>query len=420
MAVEACSVATQPGRAPQSARPTPYPQVNRDQTAVSEVNEIPAMSAPPLSRPRRFSISLLLILVAATDALTPLPADATSADQPKDAVGVALTVATVLPRSEDWPLSVAANGSLSAWQEAVIASEVGGLRVVSLSADVGTRVRRGDELAQLSQDMALADLDVQQARVEQARAALSEAQANGKRARVLSGRSTLSEQESKQYLVAEESAKANLSAAEAQLKAQRIRLDQTHIRAVDDGVISARSATLGSVVQVGTELFRLVRQDRIEWRAEVLAEQLARIRPGQPARIRLATGGTLDGVVRMAAPTFDPTTRMALVYVDLPEPDAARAGDFARGEIIVGAASALTVPESAVVLRDGNSYVFEVGGDQRVIQRKVTTGRRADNRVEIVGGLAAPVPLVTSGGAFLNDGDTVRVLPANPEAADRS
>ena len=357
-------------------------------------------------------------LLAAAALVLPATAGTTApAAQPAKAT---LTVTTTLPRSDDWPVMIAASGSLTAWQEAVIAAEVSGLRVVSINADVGSAVRRGDEMAQLSQETVLADLALQQARVQQARAALSEAQADGQRARELAGRSTLSEQQSKQYLVAEESAKANLAAAEAQLKSQQIRLDQTHIRAVDDGVISSRQATLGSVVQTGSELFRLVRKNRIEWRAEVLAEELTQIRPGQPARIQLATGGTLDGVVRVPAPTFDPATRMAIVYIDLPDPGSARAGDFARGRIIVGNAAALTVPESAVVLRDGNAYVFEVGGDRRVIQHKVTTGRRADDRVEILSGLNGPVPLVTSGGAFLNDGDNVRVMPANPATASRS
>ncbi len=351
-------------------------------------------------------LAILLIL--------PILAFAATA-KPTEPANAALTVTTVIPRVETWPITIPANGSLSAWQEAVVAAEIGGLRVVALSADVGSVVKRGDELARLAQETVLADLALQEARMEQARAALSEARDNGRRARELAGRPTLSEQQSKQYLVAEESAKANLAAAEAQLKGQQIRLDQTHIRAVDDGVISSRSVTLGSVVQAGAELFRLVRQNRIEWRAEVMAEQLARIRPGQAARIRLA-GGILNGVVRMPAPTFDPATRLALVYIDLTDPGAARAGDFARGEIIVGESSALTVPESVVVWRDGNSYVFAVGDDRHVIQHKIVTGRRADNRVEIVSGLAAPVPLVATGGAFLNDGDSVRLAATDPTA----
>ena len=367
--------------------------------------------------PKRFSPTFLVAMIAVQGVFAlPEAALAEGSDQPAIA---ALTVTTTLPRLDDWPVAIPASGSLTAWQEAVIAAEIGGLRVVALTADVGDQVRCGDVLAELSQASVRADLELEQARVKQAQAALSEALANGERARNLAGRATLSEQESKQYLVAEETARANLAAAEAQLKGQQIRLDQTRIRAVDDGVIASRTVTLGSVVQAGTELFRLIRQNRIEWRAEVMAEQLARIRPGQAARIRLSEDVSLDGVVRLPAPTFDPTTRLALVYVDLPNPGAAHAGDFARGEIIVGQAPALTVPESTVVLRDGNRYVFEVGDDRRVIQRKIDTGRRAGDRIEVVAGLPTPAPLVESGGAFLNDGDSVRVVPADPLTAGR-
>jgi len=177
-------------------------------------------------------------------------------------------------------------------------------------------------------------------------------------------------------------------------------------------VISSRSATLGTVVQVGTELFRLVRQNRIEWRAEVMADQASHIKSGQKTRVQLTSGEIIEGTVRVTAPTFDTNTRKTLVYVDLPADTSARAGMFARGDILVGATEALTLPQSAVVLRDGFSYVFEIGRDQRVMQRKIVTGRRANDRVEIVDGIANNANVVASGGAFLNDGDTVRVAAA--------
>jgi RND family efflux transporter MFP subunit len=224
----------------------------------------------------------------------------------------------------------------------------------------------------------------------------------------------MSEQQSTQYLVGEATAKANLAAAEAALEMQRLRLAQTHILAVDDGVVSARSATLGMVVQAGTELLRIVRQGRVEWRAEVTAEQLAQVRPGQQAELRLPSGETVVGQVRIPAPTLDSSTRYGLVYVDVSVDSPARAGMFARGTIRLGMLAALTLPESAVVLRDGNSYVYLVGEDGRVAQVRVATGRRAEGRVEILTGLDPAARVVESGGAFLNDGDLVRVKTLTP------
>ncbi|MFZ1575495.1 MAG: efflux RND transporter periplasmic adaptor subunit [Chromatiaceae bacterium] len=330
----------------------------------------------------------------------------------------ALAVNLVGPLAVDWPRVIAASGGLFAWQEGVIAAGTGGLRVMQVAVDVGDEVRLGQVLAILDQDTVKADLDQQAARVAQVRAALAEARANGDRARNVKDKGAMSEQQITQYLIAEEAAKANLAAAEAALEMERIRLKQTQVLAVDDGVISSRGATLGTVVQVGTELFRLVRQGRVEWRAEVTAEQLAQIKPGQEARIRLPGGETVTGKVRMPSPTLDPISRYGLVYVDLPIGGPARPGMFAQGHIRVGAGQALTLPESAVVLRDGSSFVFEVRDEDRVAQRKVETGRRGEGRVEILSGLDTAARIVAAGGAFLNDGDRVRVESPPATAPD--
>jgi hypothetical protein len=116
----------------------------------------------------------------------------------------------------------------------------------------------------------------------------------------------------------------------------------------------------------------------------------------------------------MIGPTVDPQSRMALVYVDvdpLPGPAAgsARAGMFARGEFDLGAQPALTLPQQAVVVREGFSYVFRVNPDNRVNQVKVQIGRIAGDRLQVLSGLTADARIVASGGGFLNDGDLVRI-----------
>lgn len=336
--------------------------------------------------------------------------DAAGKPAPRPALAVTLTSPVVA----DWPRVIEAGGGLYAWQEAVIAAETGGLRVVNLGAEVGDRVVRGQELARLAQETVTAELAQQEAKVAQVRASLAEAKANADRARTVKDRGAMSDQQSTQYLIAEEGAKANLAAAEAALTMQRIRQGQTRILAVDDGVVSARNATLGMVVQTGTELFRLVRQGRTEWRVEVTAEQLAQIRPGQAAELTLPGGETVAGTVRVAAPTLDANTRYGLVYVDVPGDSQARPGMFARGLIRLGQSKALSLPESAVSLRDGNSYAFTLGPGDQVTQAKVETGRRADGRVEILSGLRPEDQVVERGGAFLNDGDLVRVETLTP------
>jgi RND family efflux transporter MFP subunit len=190
--------------------------------------------------------------------------------------------------------------------------------------------------------------------------------------------------------------------------------------APDSGVISARSATVGAVVGVGTELFRMIRQGRLEWRAEVTSEELVRIKPGQKVALKAANGSEVTGTVRMVAPTVDAQTRNALVYVDLPPMLSSsapfKAGMYATGQFALGASKAMTLPQQAVVVRDGFSYVFRLNADQRVSQLKVTTGRRRGERIEVVSGLDPDARVVVNGAGFLNNGDLVRNVAAAPPA----
>ncbi|TVT78649.1 MAG: efflux RND transporter periplasmic adaptor subunit [Denitromonas halophila] len=361
-----------------------------------------------------FSIAAVLVLGGAYQ-LTRQPADAAVA---KPAARAAMAVSVTGVSQVGWSRQISASGSVAPWQEAVIAAETGGLRIVKVAADVGDVVKRGQTLVALSRDSVLASEAQQRALVDQARAALAEAKGNADRARKVSGSGALSAQQVQQYLVAEQSAKANLAATQAALKSEQIRLGQTRITAPDDGIISRRSATLGSVVQSGTELFGMVRQGRLEWRAELSAEQLAAVAPGQGAQLRLADGSTVTGTVRMIAPTLNADSRKALVYVDLPAGSAARAGMFASGEILTGEARATVLPAAAVIMRDGHSYVFEVSAEGGVTQHRVDTGRRRGAQVEVLTALADDARIVASGGAFLNDGDLVRVEAASEAAPE--
>ncbi|SEH41499.1 efflux RND transporter periplasmic adaptor subunit [Magnetospirillum fulvum] len=362
-----------------------------------------------MSKKILFGIAAAMLIVA-TGALA-LRALQAPAEAPRPAV---LTVTATSPQRQDWPQLLSASGALVAWQEAVIGAEVGSLRVSELFVDVGSVVTKGQELARLSQDSTRAELRKQEAQVAQYKASLSQAQANAHRARVVKDSGALSEQQVTEYLITEETARATLAAAEADREATRITLAKTVVRAVDDGVITSRSATLGNVVAAGTELFRLLRQNRVEWNAELDAQQLALVRPGQKAHLILPGGTRVDGTVRMAAPSLSASTSRGIVYVALPGGSGATVGSYASGEIELEARSALTVPQSAVVLRDGRAYVFTLNEDNRVARHTVTTARRRDNRVEITEGLAADARVVESGGAFLSDGAIVTVAEARP------
>lgn len=359
-----------------------------------------------LTRHRLLAATAIVLLLAGGTWL--LKSRAAPAATVLPSANAGLSVSAVQPRQASWGRNLQLSGGLFAWQTATIASEEAGLRLTEVLVDVGSVVKRGQLLARLADNSILADLRVQEAAVAQARAKLTQAKAEADRSRTVKDSGALSEQQVTAYVVAEQTAQASLDSALATLEAQRIKLAHTRILAVDDGVISSRSATLGNVVASGTELFQLVRQRRVEWRAEITGKQLSALKPGQSAKITLPDGQQVSGRLRLVGPTLDSNTRNGLAYVDLPVGSAASPGMYVRGEIDTGQAAALAVPSSVVVQRDGNSYVFEKDGASKVAQRQVQTGRRVGDMVEITSGITAQAQLVRSGGAFLKDGDPVQ------------
>ncbi len=346
-------------------------------------------------------------------------------EEKKAAARPALTVTTTTAQQTMMPVTLAANGNLAAWQEAIIGAETNGLRISEVLVNVGDRVRRGQVLARFSSDTLRAEAAQARASLAEAEASAAEAANNAQRARTLQQTGAMSASQINQYITAEATARARVEAARAVLQSQQVRLEQSALLAPDDGVISARNATVGAVVGPGTELFRLIRKGRLEWRAEVTSSELGRLTPGTQALVTAASGARLEGRVRTIGPTVDPQSRIALVYVDvtpLPGPAAgsARAGMFARGEFDLGAVPTLTVPQQAVVVREGFNYVFRVNPDNRVSQVKVEIGRIAGDRLQVLSGLSPDTRIVASGGGFLNDGDLVRVADAPAPGAARA
>jgi HlyD family secretion protein len=341
--------------------------------------------------------------VWAADDKAPPPAASASAAK------AALTVNATMPQTGRWPVTVSANGNVMAWQEAIISAETQGLRLTEVRAQVGDRVKRGQVLALLSADTLSADAAATRAGVAEADANQAEAAANADRARQLQASGAISAQQIQQYMTAEATAKARANSLRAQLRAAEVRLAQTRILSPDDGVISMRGATVGAVAQPGQELFRLIRKERLEWRADVTATELVRIQPGQKVQVTPAGGSAVAGTVRTVAPMVDAATRNGIVFVDLPAAGNAKAGMFARGDFSVGEREGVTLPQTAVVLRDGFNWVFQIGGDNKVRQLKVNVGTRVGERIEIISGLPKDARVVAQGAGFLADGDIVRV-----------
>ena len=351
------------------------------------------------------------------------PATRAADDKKASTAKPALTVTTTKPVAARLPIKLAANGNVAAWQEASVSSESNGLRLTEVRVNVGDVVKAGDVLAVFSADTVNADLAQAKAAVQEAEANAADAVANAARARTLQNTGALSAQQISQYTTAEQTANARIASAKAALASQQLRLKYTKVVAPDSGIISARSATVGAVSGPGTELFRMIRQGRLEWRAEVVAADLRNLKTGTSAVVKAANGSEVTGKVRMIAPTVDTQTRSALVYVDLPASAGAKdapfkAGMFAGGQFELGTSDAMTLPQQAIVVRDGFSFVFRLNSDQHVSQIKVQPGRRLGDRIEVLGGLTADSQVVVRGAGFLNDGDLVNnVAESSPAAA---
>lgn len=358
------------------------------------------------------------LLLAPLGTLAQAPAAADKANAPKPA----LTVTVDAPARATWSQTLSANGNVAAWQEASVGAEANGLRLAEVRAQVGDRVKAGQVLAVFDAEGVRAEVAQSRAALAEARANAAEAQANADRARSLQTTGAMSEQQIAQFTTAAVTAAARVESAQAMLAVQELRLKHAQVLAPDSGIVAARSATVGAVVPAGTELFRLIRQGRLEWRAEVPAADLARVKPGQAVSLKAANGLAAQGRVRMVGPTVDTQTRAALVYVDLlpGTPEAIKAGMFAAGEMVLGDSAATTVPQQAVVNRDGFAYLFvlaepkgsDAAGTARVQRLKVQAGRRVGDRVEIASGLPAGAAprVVVQGAGFLNDGDVVKVV----------
>ena len=331
----------------------------------------------------------------------------------------ALSVSLVSPVETTITRHIQADGNIMAWQEANVGAEMAG-RIESVKVQVGDPVRYRQELARFTTDIETADHGQMIAAAAQAQANYEEAQAAAKRARKLKEQGFMGEQLLTQYETQAATAKARMEQANAARDANALRLANGVVRATANGVISRVDAVAGSIVQAGTPLFRLIQDGRLEWRAQVTASEMNRIRPGTAATVFLGDGLSLNGKVRTIAPTLDVQSRTGLVYVDLDPSPNARAGMYVSGQIQAGQSTALLLPQTALVLRDGFSYVMQVDEQNRVKQSIVQLGQRQGEAIEIISGLSKSARVVASGAAFLNDGDSVRVTaglaPTHPSA----
>jgi RND family efflux transporter MFP subunit len=317
-------------------------------------------------------------------------------------VGVATVVTQALPRT------INASGTVSAWEEVPVGAETGGLTATAVNVEEGQVVRQGQVLVQLNDTVLRAQLRQQQAAVVSAKATLAQAEAALRRARDLQQKGYLSQAALETATAQQGTAAAQVAAAQAAEGETTARLAQASIRAPVSGLVSKRTVTKGQIVTAGSELFRIVRDSRLELNAEIPETDLALVRAGMPAQITSEQVGTIGGHVRLVNSEVDPASRLGVARVALSAMGGFRPGMFARTQINVGAQPAATVPTAALLYRENNAGVFVVDTQGRAHFRRVQIVARTADATAATG-LTEGERVVVQGAGFLGEGDSVRV-----------
>lgn len=319
-----------------------------------------------------------------------------------------------------------------------------GSRATALKAE---QPNRQEDIAglQAAHSQSQADVHQRQAMVAQMEAALTNARSNAKRYKDLLKEGAVSQQESDNHATDEVTAATNLQSAKEQLSAAkfasqqagkrlemalsggrkediivsrasadetaasvqqlRAQIDQTIVRAPDDGIITKRNAHIGDVASNGEAMFEMIRRGELELRAQVTQDDLNKLHPGTVAKISDSVR-TVEGKIFQISPTVDSATRLGTVRIAIPSNSGFKPGMFVQGSVKIGLAESLVVPNSAVMADDGENFVF-VYSDGKAHKRNIKVGTRTSAQAEIKKGLEKGELIIVSGAGFLDDNDAV-------------
>ena len=338
-------------------------------------------------------------------AKTPKPSQAAS-----QTVGVAVVTVQALPRI------INASGTVTPWEEVPVGAETGGLTAVSVNAEEGQTVRQGQILVAMNDTMLRAQLHQQEAALASAKATLAEAQAALGRSRELQAKGYLSAASLDTATARQQTAAAQVASADASRNETLARLGQAVVRAPVSGLISRRSVTKGQIISPGVELFRIVRDGRLELDAEIPEADLLALRAGMPATVTSDQVGQTTGTIRIVTSEVNIQTRVGLARISLAPGSGFRSGMFARAQIAAGAQPAPTIPTAAILYRQNQPGVFVVGSNNHAQFRRIDILARNADRTA-ANGVNPGERVVVEGAGFLGDGDAVRIAASSGKAA---
>ena len=357
-------------------------------------------------------VGLLAVILTVVIVMRTRAANLADAGDPNDAIP--LVTARAPGRSSITAL-VTFTGGIAARYDQPIGVEGDGGRVSEVLVESGDRVSRGQVLARLDTAVVSAQVANLRAAVEQTRAEAGLAEADYRRAAAVADSvGALSKEEvEKRHSVVATSA-ARVKSAEAQLAEAEARLSRNSIRAPADGIVLTRTAEVGQTAMPGgAPLFRLARGGEVEMRAQVAERDLPRLKIGQDAEVFLTGIATpFHGKVRLVSAVIDPQTRLGEMRVALAQQPELRPGAFARGEVKVGSEMRPVVPQTAVLSDGPTNFVYVVGADSHVLRRPVKVSGTQPQGIVIGEGIDGSERIVSSAGAFLHEGELVRLAEA--------
>ncbi|MDR7118182.1 efflux RND transporter periplasmic adaptor subunit [Caulobacter sp. BE254] len=337
--------------------------------------------------------------------------DKAKAKTPKPSLTASQTVSVAPVTIQSLPRIINASGTVTPWEEVPVGAETGGLTAVSVNAEEGQTVRQGQILVALNDTMLRAQLHQQEAAVASAKATLAEAQAALGRSRELQAKGYLSQSSLDTATARQQTAAAQLASADASRNETIARLGQAAIRAPVSGLISRRSVTKGQIVTAGTELFRIVRDGRLELDAEIPEADLLSVKAGMPATVSSDQVGRTTGTVRIVTSEVNAQTRVGLARISLAPGGGFRSGMFARAQIAAGNRPAPTIPTAAILYRQNQPGVFVVDASNHARFRRIDILARNTDQTSAEG-LNAGERVVVEGAGFLGDNDAVRIAGA--------
>src|SRR5580693_4208786 len=314
------------------------------------------------------------------------------------------------------PTTVSIIGTIAARYDMPIGVEGDAGRVAAIYVEAGDHVKRGQVLARLNVSVLEPQVTNLEAALEQARAEAELAEAEYRRAQAVGASGALSAEETQRRKSAAVTAGAKVKVAAAQLAESQARLARASVRAPADGIILTRNVEVGQTATPGGEaLFRLSEKGEVELRGQVSEQDLPLLKVGQAVNVRL-TGTTrvYPGHVRLLGAVIDPQTRLGMARVALtPDPNL-RPGAFARAEVTVSNADREVLPQTAVLSDDKGSYVMIVNAQRKIERRAVRVSGMVGGGVTIAEGVGSKEQVVTTAGAFLQEGELVNPVSSAP------